>query len=70
MLPRAVAPGETVNFRVEYRASRRPGAYTLKLDLVDQHVCWFEAHGSEPLVIRFEVGENEEQGEEGKRVKG
>ncbi len=55
MLPRAVAPGETVNFKIEYRAPRRPGAYTFKLDLVDQHVCWFEAHGSAPLVLRFEV---------------
>jgi SAM-dependent methyltransferase len=67
MLPRAVAPAEAVNFKIEYRAPRRPGAYTFKLDLVDQHVCWFEAHGSEPLVLRFEVKENEEQG---KRVKG
>jgi hypothetical protein len=66
MLPRAVAPGETVNFRVEYRAPRRPGAYTFKLDLVDQHVCWFEARGSEPLTLSFEVGENEERGEEDK----
>lgn len=61
-LPRAVAPGETVNIRIEYVVPRLPGSYTLKVDLVDQHVCWFEQHGSEPFVLRFEVGsENESE---------
>jgi glycosyltransferase involved in cell wall biosynthesis/SAM-dependent methyltransferase len=55
LLPRAVAPGETVKLKIEYAAPRRPGAYTLKVDLVDQHVCWFEQQGSEPLSIQFEV---------------
>lgn len=54
-LPRPVAPGEAVNIKIEYRAPRRPGAYTLKVDLVDQHVCWFEQRGSEPFVFRFDV---------------
>ena len=54
-LPRAVAPGETVQLQIEYAAPRRSGRYTLKLDLVDQHVCWFEDMGSEPLLIDFEV---------------
>ncbi len=54
-LPRAVAPGETVRLRIEHAAPRRPGYYTLKFDLVDQHVCWFEDVGSEPLTIEFEV---------------
>jgi SAM-dependent methyltransferase len=55
-LPSAVAPGETVNLRIDYAAPLLPGSYTLKVDLVDQHICWFEQHGSEPFVIRFEVG--------------
>ncbi len=56
-LPRAVAPGETVSLKIEHAAPRRPGRYTLKFDLVDQHVCWFEEVGSEPLAIVFEVVE-------------
>ncbi len=52
----AVAPGETVNIKIELDSPRLPGSYTLKVDLVDQHVCWFEQHGSEPFVLRFEVG--------------
>jgi hypothetical protein len=57
MLPRAVAPGETVRLKIEYAAPRRPGIYNLKLDLVAQHVCWFEQAGSAPLVVSFEVTE-------------
>ncbi|HZB44955.1 MAG TPA: methyltransferase domain-containing protein, partial [Pyrinomonadaceae bacterium] len=56
LLARAVAPGETVALRVECNAPTRPGPYTLKIDLVDQHVCWFEERGSAPLALRFEVG--------------
>ncbi len=56
-LPHAVAPGETVHLRIDHAAPQRPGNYTLKFDLVDQQVCWFEDVGSEPLTIRFEVSE-------------
>ncbi|HYY96642.1 MAG TPA: methyltransferase domain-containing protein [Pyrinomonadaceae bacterium] len=55
LLPRAVAPGETIKLKIEYAAPRRAGTYTLKVDLVDQHVCWFEQRGSEPLTVRFDV---------------
>jgi hypothetical protein len=44
-----------VRIKIEYAAPRRPGAYSLKLDLVNQHVCWFESHGTEPFVFKFEV---------------
>jgi hypothetical protein len=56
-LPRAVAPGEIISLKIEHAAPRRPGKYTLKFDLVDQHVCWFEDVGSEALAIEFEVVE-------------
>lgn len=57
-LPRAVAPGESVRLKIEHDAPRRPGNYTVTFDLVDQHVCWFEDVGSEPLTIGFEVTED------------
>ena len=56
MLPHAVPPGQTVDFDVQLVAPAEPGTYTIKIDLVDQHVCWFEERGSQPLVFRFEVG--------------
>jgi 2-polyprenyl-3-methyl-5-hydroxy-6-metoxy-1,4-benzoquinol methylase/glycosyltransferase involved in cell wall biosynthesis len=55
LLPHAVAPGETVHIKIEYRAPKQSGFYRLKLDLVDQQVAWFEQQGSEPLIIQFEV---------------
>jgi 2-polyprenyl-3-methyl-5-hydroxy-6-metoxy-1,4-benzoquinol methylase/glycosyltransferase involved in cell wall biosynthesis len=54
-LPRAVAPGETIQLKVEHAAPQRLGNYQLKFDLVDQQVCWFEDAGSEALTIQFEV---------------
>jgi hypothetical protein len=54
-LPRPLAPGERVSLRFELNAPRAPGIYTLKLDLVAQHVCWFEERGSAPLVVTFRV---------------
>jgi 2-polyprenyl-3-methyl-5-hydroxy-6-metoxy-1,4-benzoquinol methylase/glycosyltransferase involved in cell wall biosynthesis len=54
-LPRSLAPGEAVGLRFEMNAPRAPGLYTLKLDLVAQHVCWFEERGSSPLVVTFRV---------------
>jgi len=57
LLPHPVVPGETVRIKIEYKAPQRSGSYRLKLDLVDQQVCWFEERGSEPLWIQFEVRE-------------
>jgi SAM-dependent methyltransferase len=55
LLPRAVAPGEKVSLRLKRQAPQAPGAYTLKLDLVDQDICWFEQRGSAPLLLPFRV---------------
>jgi 2-polyprenyl-3-methyl-5-hydroxy-6-metoxy-1,4-benzoquinol methylase len=55
MLPHPIAPGESVKIKIEYRAPQRAGSYKLKLDLVDQQVCWFAECGSQPLVIDFTV---------------
>ena len=55
LLPRALSPGETIRLKVEHPAPQRRGRYTLKFDLVDEHVCWFEAAGSQPLSVAFAV---------------
>jgi glycosyltransferase involved in cell wall biosynthesis/2-polyprenyl-3-methyl-5-hydroxy-6-metoxy-1,4-benzoquinol methylase len=54
-LPRALAPGEAASVRFELKAPHVPGLYTLKLDVVAQHVCWFEQRGSAPLKLQFRV---------------
>ncbi len=58
MLPRAVPPGQTVALDIQLPAPPDTGAYSVKIDLVDQHVCWFEERGSQPLVLSFEVEGN------------
>ena len=58
-LPRSVAPGETVRLKIDHAVPHRVGSYILKIDLVDQHICWFEAVGSKPLVLEFEVRDRE-----------
>ncbi|MDT5295464.1 MAG: hypothetical protein QOJ76_2344 [Acidobacteriota bacterium] len=54
-LPRSLAPGETANLTFELKAPHAPGLYTLRLDMVAQHVCWFEERGSTPLALQFRV---------------
>jgi 2-polyprenyl-3-methyl-5-hydroxy-6-metoxy-1,4-benzoquinol methylase/glycosyltransferase involved in cell wall biosynthesis len=55
MLPRAIVPGQAFTLNLEFIAPRIPGVYSAKVDLVDQHVCWFEERGSKPLVFSFKV---------------
>jgi len=45
----ALAPGESTTLSLKYRAPNAPGSYRFKIDLVDQQICWFEQHGSQPL---------------------
>ena len=55
LLPRAVAPGQTIAIEMQITTPSNPGNYTVRIDLVDQHICWFEERGSQPLVITFGV---------------
>lgn len=54
-LRQALAPRERVTLRFSYRAPFAPGQYTLKIDLIAQHICWFEQTGSQPLSLAFKV---------------
>lgn len=56
VLPRALAPNESREVMVEHAGPAHPGRYEIKIDLVAQHVSWFEPHGSEPLILPLEVG--------------
>ena len=61
-LPRALAHGESVRLAVEFVAPREPGAYRLKIDMVDQQICWFEERGSAPLELALMVVEDAREG--------
>src|SRR2546430_4595628 len=54
-LPHAVAPGEMIRLKIGCAAPQVAGVYTLKIDLVDEQVCWFEDSGFMLLAMRLEV---------------
>lgn len=55
-LPRAVAPNESCSVTIERACPVAPGRYTVKIDLVDQHICWFEERGSTALYLPLVIG--------------
>ncbi len=55
LLPRPVAPGETVELTARLPMPLRHGRYGVRLDLVDEWIAWFEQHGSETPTIDVEV---------------
>ena len=54
-LPGAMAPGEQAALLLERGAPVQCSAYTLKIDLLDQEICWFEQVGTRPLALPFVV---------------
>ena len=54
-LARATAPNESKTVVIEHACPLARGSYTMKIDLVDQHICWFEERGSTPVTLAFEV---------------
>lgn len=50
-----IAPGATLDIDHELLAPSVPGRYELKLDLVDEHVTWFEDQGSTAVIVPLEV---------------
>jgi SAM-dependent methyltransferase len=56
-LERPVGPAEAVQLRTSFAAPLVPGKYRLRLDLVQEGVCWFEQRGSIPLEVDVTVKE-------------
>jgi SAM-dependent methyltransferase len=56
-LRRALAPGESVTSQIAYPLGLPCGDYTLKIDMVNQQICWFEQRGSEPLTLPVRIVE-------------
>jgi ubiquinone/menaquinone biosynthesis C-methylase UbiE len=50
-LPADLPPGEGVSIRVELQLPDGGAPYVLKVDMVDEHLCWFEDMGSRPLYL-------------------
>jgi hypothetical protein len=54
-LSRTVAPGETIEQRIEVRAPLRVGRHRLAFDLVDEHRYWFSEVGNMRLEVELDV---------------
>ena len=54
-LPRAVAPGETIEQRIEVRAPFRAGPHRLAFDLVEERRYWFSELGNTRLEVEVDV---------------
>jgi SAM-dependent methyltransferase len=50
-LPKDLSPGEAVSLAVDVALPDPEAPYVLKLDMVDEHLCWFEDVGSRPLYL-------------------
>jgi hypothetical protein len=50
-LPADVPPGAAVDVAVALTLPEATQPYVLKLDLVDEHICWFEDAGSVPVYV-------------------
>ena len=53
-LPDFIEPGTTFEQSIKVRFSD-PGTYKLAIDLVSEHICWFENQGSIPITITVNV---------------
>ncbi|MEM1179382.1 MAG: hypothetical protein AAGM22_13615 [Acidobacteriota bacterium] len=50
-LPQRLGPGEETDLELPVRWPRRPGRYEVTVDLVQEHVAWFEDRVGEPLAM-------------------
>ena len=53
-LPRNIDPGESIRLGIDF-SFPGPGQYSLALDLVAEHITWFEHRGSLPVVLPVAV---------------
>lgn len=49
MLRRRVEPGESIDITLVVPPLKKPGRYRILADLREEHHCWFQQTGSEPL---------------------
>ncbi len=54
-LPHSVGPGETATVIARVAAPEEPGNYELCIQMVDEHIKWFENSGGDKLIIPLEV---------------
>jgi hypothetical protein len=54
-LPSDIAPGESAELLCAFRAPKGAGRHRIELDLVDEGIAWFAAHGSPTIVVEVDT---------------
>lgn len=57
LLPETMLPGSSAELSVALKAPSRAGQYRIKVDMVDEGLCWFEQQGSQSVVFAMDVAE-------------
>ena len=55
MLPREVAPGQSITLRARFRAPETAGRYRLRWDMAHENIAWFSSKGDTGLYIDVAV---------------
>jgi hypothetical protein len=55
LLPNPLMPGSSVTLDVNLQAPSKPGDYTLRFSMVQEHVVWFHDKGATPFVVKVKV---------------
>lgn len=54
-LERSLNPGESTTVKIIARAPTNPGHYTIKIDMVDEHILWFEDIGGKAVEVKIRI---------------
>jgi hypothetical protein len=55
MLPNPLMSGSSVTLDVNVHAPSKPGDYTLRFSMVQEHVVWFHDKGAAPFIVKIKV---------------
>jgi hypothetical protein len=55
LLPNPLMPGSSVTLDVNVQAPSKPGDYTLRFSMVQEHVVWFHGKGAAPFIVKVKV---------------
>jgi SAM-dependent methyltransferase len=65
-LPQGLEVGESAEVEVRFRAPEPAGRYVIRLDMLQEEICWFAQRGSQPLdvpvVVTAEVPDSRDPG--------
>lgn len=56
-LEKDIMPGETCHSQISFNAPEKNGKYIIGIDMVSEHICWFENCGSQAIIFNLLVSD-------------